>query len=43
MDGIRMVWTLISEFFQQLPGEVVMAASFAFVGFVVIGLIGWFK
>ena len=43
MEGIRQVWTLISAFFQLLPAEVVMCASFAFVGCVVIGLLGWFK
>lgn len=43
MDGLRDVWSLIGEFLQLLPAEVVMAASFAFVGFLILGILRWFK
>lgn len=43
MDGLVSVWNLIGAFFDVLPGEVVMIASFGLVGAVILGFLGWLK
>lgn len=43
MDGLNSVWSLIGVFFDALPGELVMVASFGLVGAVIIGLMEWLK
>ena len=43
MDGMRQVWEIINVFLSALPTEVIMIATFAFIGAVIIGLFGWLK
>lgn len=43
MDGLNSVWSSIGAFFDALPGEVVMVASFGLVGTLILGLLGWLK
>lgn len=43
MEGLHSVWTLIDFFFSALPPEIVMVATFAFMGAVILGLWGLFK
>lgn len=41
MEGMRLVWNTIGAFISGLPSEVVMIATFAFVGAVILGLMRW--
>ena len=43
MENLNSVWNVIGAFFDALPSEVVMVCTFAFIGFFVLGLLGWLK
>ena len=43
MEGLTAVWNVIGAFFDALPSEIVMVASYGFVGAIILGLLGWFK
>ena len=43
MDSLNLVWNMIGAFFSALPPDVVMVATLAFMGAVILGFLGWLK
>lgn len=43
LGKLHLVWDMIGLFFSALPAEIVLVATFAFIGAVVVGFLGWLK